>query len=64
MRMTLREILEWAKKNDCLDCVVCVQYRDGGGLYYGEDYDLDPRLEERDSKKVIICRKKENTNER
>lgn len=52
--MTLREILEWAKKNDCLDCVVCVQYRDGGGLYYGEDYDLDPRLEERDSKKVIV----------
>lgn len=52
--MTLREIIEWAKKNDCLDCVVCVQYRDGGGLYYGEDFDIDPRLEEINSKNVIV----------
>lgn len=54
MRMTLKELLEWAEKNDCLDCDVCVQYRDGGGLYYGEDYDIYPRLEETDSKKVVV----------
>lgn len=28
--MTLKELLEWAEKNDCLDCDVCVQYRDDG----------------------------------
>ena len=42
--MTLKELLEWAEKNDCLDCDVCVQYRDGGGLYYGEDFDIDPPI--------------------
>lgn len=29
--MTIKELIEWAKKHDCLDCEVCVQYRDEGG---------------------------------
>ena len=52
--MTLKELLEWAEKNVCLDCDVCVQYRDGGGLYYGEDFDIDPRVEEINAKNVIV----------
>ena len=38
--MKLKELIEWAKKNDCLDCDICVQYRDDGGLYHGRDYDI------------------------
>lgn len=52
--MTLRELMEWAKKNDCLDLEVCVQYRDGGGLYYGEDFDIDPRVEEVNNRDVVV----------
>lgn len=52
--MTLRELIEWAKKNDYLDLEVCVQYRDGGGLYYGEDFDIDPRVEEINNRDVIV----------
>lgn len=52
--MTLKELLEWAEKNDCLDCDVCVQYRDDGGLYPGKDYDIYPMLEETDSKKAVV----------
>lgn len=33
--MTIKELIEWAKKHDCLDCEVCVQYRDEGGLVSG-----------------------------
>ena len=52
--MKLKELIEWAKKNDCLDCDICVQYRDDGGLYHGRDYDIQPTLEEVDSKKVVV----------
>ena len=52
--MTLKELLEWAEKNDCLDCDVCVQYRDDEVLYPGEDYDIYPILEETNSKKVVV----------
>ena len=52
--MKLKELIEWAKKNDCLDCDICVQYRDDGGLYRGRDYDIQPTLEEVDSKKVVV----------
>lgn len=53
-RMTLKELLEWAEKNDCLDCDVCVQYRDDGGLYHGRDYDIYPTLEVNASEKVVV----------
>lgn len=46
--------MEWAKKNDYLDLEVCVQYRDGGGLYYGEDFDIDPRVEEVNNRDVVV----------
>ncbi len=53
--MTVKELYEWAKKHDCLDCDIGAQYRDGGGLYYGIEYDLDPEVEwETDDKKVVI----------
>lgn len=46
--------MEWAKNNDCLDLEVCVQYRDDGGLYYGEDFDIDPRVEEVNNRDVVV----------
>ena len=60
--MKFKELLKWAIENDCLDCEVCVQYRDDGGLYHGKDYDIHPTLEEITSvkgwsatnKKVIV----------
>lgn len=52
--MTLKELFRWAEKNDCLDCDICVQYRDDGGLYHGRDHDIHPTLEETDSKKVVV----------
>ena len=52
--MTLRELVEWAEKNDCLDCDVCVQYRDDGGLYHGRDYDIHPTLEVNASEKIVV----------
>lgn len=53
--MTVKELYEWAKENDCLDCDIGVQYRDGGGLYYGREYDLDPEEDWDDNdKKVVI----------
>lgn len=53
--MTVKELYEWAKKHKCLDCAICVQYRDDGGLYYGRDYDIQPKVEGKpDSKKVIV----------
>lgn len=56
--MTLKELLEWAEKNGCLDCDVCVQYRDDGGLYYGEDFDIDPPEWKKSMLKMsLYCRK-------
>ena len=52
--MTLKELLEWAEKNDCLDYTLCVQYRDEGGMYEGEDFDILPDIDEIDGKKVIV----------
>lgn len=52
--MTIKELIEWAEKKDCLDCDICVQYRDDEVLYPGKDYDIYPILEETDSKKVIV----------
>ena len=35
--MTVREFFDWAKRNNCLDYEVEIQYRDSGGCYYGTD---------------------------
>lgn len=35
--MTIRELYEWAKKNNCVDYDVAVQYRDDGGYYDGTE---------------------------
>lgn len=50
--MTVKELYEWAKKHDCLDFDIGVQYRDDGGLYYGIEYDIDPVVDE--VKQVIV----------
>ena len=52
--MTIKELYEWAKKHDCLDSEICVQYRDAGGLYYGMDYDIQPTLEGKPSGKIVV----------
>lgn len=33
--MTVRDFYKWAKKNDCVDFEVEIQYRDEGGCYNG-----------------------------
>lgn len=53
--MTVKELYEWAKENDCLDCDIGVQYRDEGGLYYGIEYDIDPTIKwEQNYKKSVV----------
>ena len=52
--MTLRDLIAWAKMFDRLDCEICVQYRDAGGLYEGVDFDILPDFEVIDGKKVIV----------
>ena len=44
--MTVRELHEWATENDALDLDIEIQYRDGGGYYFGVD-ECDPTLSER-----------------
>lgn len=53
-KMTLRKLIEWAKMFDCLDCEICVQYRDDDVLYEGVDFDILPYFEVIDGKKVIV----------
>lgn len=35
--MTIKELYEWAKKNNCEEYEVEIQYRDDGGYYTGTD---------------------------
>ena len=44
--MTVRELYEWAEKNDALDLSIEIPYRDSGGYYLGCD-DADPQIEQR-----------------
>lgn len=45
--MTIRDLYEWAVENGVEDYDIQIQYRDGGGFYYGtstlyeEDIDID-----------------------
>ena len=41
--MTVKELYDWAVKNDALDLEIEIPYRDGGGFYYGAD-DCDPSI--------------------
>lgn len=52
--MTVKELYEWAKKHKCLDCAICMQYRDDGGLYYGRDYDIEPKVERKPNSKMVV----------
>lgn len=50
--MTIKELFVWAENNNCLDCDICVQYRDDSGMYSGMDYDIHPTLEGTDPKNL------------
>lgn len=38
--MTIKEFCQWAKENNVEGYEVVVQYRDGGGEYYGKDTEV------------------------
>ena len=44
LTMTVKELYEWASRENVLDAEIEIQYRDGGGVYPGRD-DCDPYLE-------------------
>lgn len=54
--MTIKELYEWAVDNHAEDLDLEVQYRDGGGIYYGTDSELTPIIacNENDLLVVII----------
>ena len=35
--MTVKELYDWAEKNNALDLEIEIPYRDGGGYYHGAD---------------------------
>ena len=39
--MTVKELYDWAVKNDALDLEIEIPYRDSGGYYYGAS-DCEP----------------------
>ena len=41
--MTIKQLYDWAVKNNALDLEIEIPYRDGGGYYYGAD-DCDPHI--------------------
>lgn len=45
--MTIKELYEWAIKNNVEDYDVRIQYRDEGGCYYGTDtlYEVDIEID-------------------
>ena len=38
MTITIKEFYEWAVKNGVETYTLCVNYRDGGGWYCGDEY--------------------------
>lgn len=56
--MTVRELYEWAEKNNALDFSIEIQHRDGGGYYIGVDDCDDPYITDREhnynTKKVVL----------
>ena len=45
--MTIKELYEWAIKNEVEDYDIEIQYRDGGGYYYGTEtlYESDIEID-------------------
>ena len=43
--MTVEELYQWAKENNVEKCEVEIQYRDGGGIYYGTDELIEEDIE-------------------
>ena len=42
--MTGKQLIEWIKDNHAEEMLVCIQYRDDGGIYYGGEligYDIE-----------------------
>ena len=44
--MTIKELYEWAKNNNAENMEIEIQYRDGGGFYYGRDISVEPEIDE------------------
>lgn len=42
------KVCEFIKLLQCMpqDAEVAVQYRDEGGIYYGQDYELEPHIKD------------------
>lgn len=58
--MKLKELLEWAVKNDCLDCDICVQYRDDGGCIMEWTMISIRHWKELLLKRLLYCKKGEH----
>jgi hypothetical protein len=56
--MTVKELYEWAKKNNAEDFDIEIQYRDGGGFYSGTDTCDEPMICDREwnshTEKVVL----------
>lgn len=42
--MTIKELYEWAIENNAINMDIEIQYRDGGGYYYGTDSCVEPEI--------------------
>ena len=56
--MTVKELYEWAVSQGAEDLDIEIQYRDGGGFYYGVDDCDDPAIRPREhsynTEKVVL----------
>ena len=50
--ITIQDLYNWAKENNCLDYKIRIQYRDEGGDYFGSDKEVFLTINEKD--KTII----------
>lgn len=50
--ITIEDLYNWAKDNNCLDYKIRIRYRDDGGTYYGSDKEVYLDVNEED--KTII----------
>lgn len=52
--MTIKDLYEFAEKNKCEDYEIEIQYRDGGGSYYGTDTFQLEDIEVKDFAKTVV----------
>lgn len=56
--MTIRELYQWADKNNATDMDIGVQYMDSGGFYGGNTYldshDISPSIEKSTCGKYVL----------